>query len=324
MASTSSFLSLRLPTPSPTHAASSPSLPLALLRQARGGPASSALVARAAPGAPSPLFNPRGDPFLSTLAAASPEDLAAASGGERRGEDHLPFLEIFQNAKLMSSPAQVERSSSSYSQHRPRRPPPDLPSLLLHGRIVYIGMPLMYLEWMNSKEPVYIYINSTGTARDDGEPVGMESEGFAIYDAMMRMKAEIHTLCIGAAAGHACLVLAAGKKGKRYMFPHAKAMIQQPRIPSYGMMQASDVVIRAKEVVHNRNTLVKLLARHTGNPPEKIDKVMRGPFYMDSLKAKEFGVIDKILWRGQEKYMADMLSPDEWDKVAGVRRPDLM
>nr|CAB3495968.1 unnamed protein product [Digitaria exilis] len=297
MASASSFFSLRLPTPSPSHATSSPSFSLPLLRQARGGAASSALVARAAPGAPSPLFNPRGDPFLSTLAAASPEDLATAAGGERRGDDHLPFLEIFQNAKLMASPAQVsegsrlvERSSSSYSQHRPRRPPPDLPSLLLHGRIVYIGMPLvpavtelvvaqlMYLEWMNSKEPVYIYINSTGTARDDGEPVGMESEGFAIYDAMMRMKAEIHTLCIGAAAGHACLVLAAGKKGKRYMFPHAKAMIQQPRIPSYGMMQASDVVIRAKE----------------------------------------------ILWRGQEKYMSDMLSPDEWDKVAGVRRPDLM
>ncbi|XP_062211241.1 ATP-dependent Clp protease proteolytic subunit-related protein 3, chloroplastic-like isoform X2 [Phragmites australis] len=312
----SAFLSLRLPTPSPAPASSSPSIPLPLLRQARGGAASSALVARA--GAPSPLFNPRADPFLSTLAAASPEDLAAASGGARRGEDHLPFLEIFQNAKLMASPAQVERSSSSYSQHRPRRPPPDLPSLLLHGRIVYIGMPLvpavtelvvaqlMYLEWMNSKEPVYIYINSTGTARDDGEPVGMESEGFAIYDAMMRMKTEIHTLCLGAAAGHACLVLAAGKKGKRYMFPHAKAMIQQPRIPSYGMMQASDVVIRAKE------------------PAEKIDKVMRGPFYMDSLKAKEFGVIDKILWRGQEKYMADMLSPDEWDKVAGVRRPEGM
>uniref|UniRef100_N1QVE9 ATP-dependent Clp protease proteolytic subunit n=1 Tax=Aegilops tauschii TaxID=37682 RepID=N1QVE9_AEGTA len=180
---------------------------------------------------------------------------------------------------------------------------------------------LMYLDWMNSSEPAYIYINSTGTARDDGEPVGMETEGFAIYDAMMRMKTEVHTLCIGAAAGHACLVLSAGKKGKRYMFPHAKALIQQPRIPSYGMMQASDVVIRAKEVVHNRNTLVKLLARHTGNPPEKIDKVMRGPFYMDSLKAKEFGVIDKILWRGQEKYMSDMLSPEDWDKVAGVRGP---
>ncbi|KAL5218938.1 hypothetical protein ABZP36_019622 [Zizania latifolia] len=300
----SASLSLRLPKPSPAPAAASSFLSLPpLLRPARGGAGSSGLVARAAP---SPLFNPRADPFLSTLAAASAEELDAAAGGGRRGEDHLPFLEIFQNAKLMASPAQVERSSSSYSQHRPRRPPPDLPSLLLHGRIVYIGMPLvpavtelvvaqlMYLEWMNSKEPVYIYINSTGTARDDGEPVGMESEGFAIYDSMMRMKTEIHTLCIGAAAGHACLVLAAGTKGKRYMFPHAKAMIQQPRIPSYGMMQASDVVIRAKEVVHNRNTFVKLLARHTGNPPERIDKVMRGPFYMDSLKAKEFGVIDKV------------------------------
>ncbi|VAH90844.1 unnamed protein product [Triticum turgidum subsp. durum] len=291
----SSFLSLRLPTPSPPTATSSPFFPNPLVRSGRCSLPSSTLVARvagSAAGAPSPLFNPRGDPFLSTLAAASPEQLAAAAGSERRGEDHLPFLEIFQNAKLMSSPAQVERSSSSYSQHSPRRPPPDLPSLLLHG-----------------------------TARDDGEPVGMETEGFAIYDAMMRMKTEVHTLCIGAAAGHACLVLAAGKKGKRYMFPHAKALIQQPRIPSYGMMQASDVVIRAKEVVHNRNTLVKLLARHTGNPPEKIDKVMRGPFYMDSLKAKEFGVIDKILWRGQEKYMSDMLSPEDWDKVAGVRGP---
>ncbi|KAI4995902.1 hypothetical protein ZWY2020_038010 [Hordeum vulgare] len=277
------LLSLRLPTPSPPTATSSPFFPNPLARSGRCSPPSSTLVARvagSAAGAPSLLFNPRGDPFLSTLAAASPEQLAAAAGGERRGEDHLPFLEIFQNAKLMSSPAQVERSSSSYSQHSPRRPPPDLPSLLLHGRIVYIGMPLvpavtelivaqlMYLDWMNSSEPAYIYINSTGTARDDGEPVGMETEGFAIYDAMMRMKTEVHTLCIGAAAGHACLVLAAGKKGKRYMFPMPK-------------------------VVYNRNTLVKLLARHTGN----------------------------ILWRGQEKYMSDMLSPEDWDKVAGVRGP---
>uniref|UniRef100_A0A0E0D0C7 ATP-dependent Clp protease proteolytic subunit n=1 Tax=Oryza meridionalis TaxID=40149 RepID=A0A0E0D0C7_9ORYZ len=329
----SASLSLRLPTPStaPSAGASSSflSLPPTLLRPARGGAAaSSALVARAASGgSPNPLFNPRADPFLSTLAAASPEELqAAAAGGGRRGDDHLPFLEIFQNAKLMASPAQVERSSSSYSQHRPRRPPPDLPSLLLHGRIVYIGMPLvpavtelvvaqlMYLEWMNSKEPVYIYINSTGTARDDGEPVGMESEGFAIYDAMMRMKTE--------ELRQVMLVLSLQQERKENAI--CFLMPKQPRIPSYGMMQASDVVIRAKEVVHNRNTLVRLLARHTGNPPEKIDKVMRGPFYMDSLKAKEFGVIDKILWRGQEKYMADMLSPEEWDKVAGVRRPDIM
>lgn len=105
-----SFLSLRLPTPSPPTATSSPFFPNPLVRSGRCSTPSSTLVARvagSAAGAPSPLFNPRGDPFLSTLAAASPEQLVAAAGGERRGEDHLPFLEIFQNAKLMSSPAQV-------------------------------------------------------------------------------------------------------------------------------------------------------------------------------------------------------------------------
>jgi hypothetical protein len=110
----SSFLSLRLPTPSPATAPSPFFSPNPLVRSARCGAPSSALVARvygfgsaAGAGAPSPLFNPKGDPFLSTLASASPERLEAASGGEHRGEDHLPFLEIFQNAKLMSSPAQV-------------------------------------------------------------------------------------------------------------------------------------------------------------------------------------------------------------------------
>ncbi|XP_062143583.1 ATP-dependent Clp protease proteolytic subunit-related protein 3, chloroplastic-like isoform X2 [Alnus glutinosa] len=88
----------------------------------------------------------------------------------------------------MATPAQVERLVS-YNEHRPRRPPLDLPSLLLHGRNVYVGMPLvpavselivaelMYLQWMDPKEPIYLYINSTGTTRDDGETVGMETEG---------------------------------------------------------------------------------------------------------------------------------------------------
>lgn len=226
--------------------------------------------------------------------------------------------------------------SVSYNEHRPRKPPPDLPSLLLHGRIVYIGMPLvpavtelviaemLYLQWMDPKQPIYLYINSTGTTRDDGETVGMETEGFAIYDAMMQLKNEIETVAVGAAIGQACLLLAAGKKGRRFMMPHAKAMIQQPRVPSSGQMPASDVLIRAKEVINNRDTLVKLLAKHTGNPVETVSKLMRRPFYMDSIKAQEFGVIDKILWRGQEKIMADALSPDEWDKRAGIKVVDGM
>lgn len=275
--------------------------------------------------------NPK-DPFLSKLAsvaASSPEILL----NRRPNTDTPPFLDVFDSPTLMATPAQVERSVS-YNEHRPRRPPPDLPSLLLHGRIVYIGMPLvpavtelvvaelMYLQWMDPKEPIYIYINSTGTTRDDGETVGMETEGFAIYDAMMQLKNEIHTVCVGAAIGQACLLLAAGTKGKRFMMPHSKAMIQQPRAPSSGLMPASDVFIRAKEVIINRDTLVELLAKHTGNSLEAVADVMRRPFYMDSSRAKEFGVIDKILWRGQEQIMADVSAPEEWDKNAGIRALD--
>ncbi|XP_047312073.1 ATP-dependent Clp protease proteolytic subunit-related protein 3, chloroplastic [Impatiens glandulifera] len=277
---------------------------------------------------PMPPLNPK-DSFLSklaSLAANSPEDLLS----KPPRSDTLPYLDLFDSPKLMATPATVERSVS-YNEHRPRRPPPDLPSLLLNGRIVYIGMPLvpavtelvvaelMYLQYMDPKEPIFIYINSTGTTRDDGETVGMETEGFAIYDAMMQLKNEIHTVAVGAAIGQACLLLAAGTKGKRFMMPHSKAMIQQPRVPSSGLMPASDVLIRAKEVVFNRNTLVELLAKHTENPVETVANVMKRPFYMDSTKAKEFGVVDKILWRGQEKIMGDAASPDDWDRKAGIK-----
>ncbi|KAH7666754.1 Endopeptidase Clp protein [Dioscorea alata] len=282
---------------------------------------------------PIPPLNPK-DPFLSKLssiAASSPDILSHISSNS----DIPPFLDLFDSPTLMATPAQVERSVS-YNEHRPRKPPPDLPSLLLNGRIVYIGMPLvpavtelviaelLYLQWMDPKEPIYLYINSTGTTRDDGETVGMETEGFAIYDAMMQLKNEIQTVAVGAAIGQACLLLASGKKGRRFMMPHAKAMIQQPRVPSSGQMPASDVLIRAKEVINNRDTLVKLLAKHTKNSTETVSNVMRRPFYMDAVKAQEFGVIDKILWRGQEKIMADALSPEEWDKRAGIKIVDGM
>uniref|UniRef100_A0A803KP09 ATP-dependent Clp protease proteolytic subunit n=1 Tax=Chenopodium quinoa TaxID=63459 RepID=A0A803KP09_CHEQI len=251
---------------------------------------------------PMPPVNPK-DPFLKKLAsvaANSPETFL----NRPLDSDSPPYLDLFDSPQLMATPAQVERSVS-YNEHRPRRPPPDLPSLLLHGRIVYIGMPLvpavtelviaelMYLQWMDAKEPIYIYINSTGTTRDDGETVGMETEGFAIYDAMMQLKNEIHTVAVGAAIGHACLLLSSGTKGKRFMMPHAKAMIQQPRVPSSGLMPASDVAIRAKEVIINRDTLVRLLAKHTENSEEAVANVMRRPFYMDATRAKDFGVVDK-------------------------------
>ncbi|KAL0918576.1 hypothetical protein M5K25_010591 [Dendrobium thyrsiflorum] len=288
---------------------------------------------RRATAPPMPPLNPK-DPFLSKLASVatfSPDALALTPAEL----DTPPYLDLFDSPKLMATPAQVERSVS-YNEHRPRKPPPDLPSLLLHGRIVYIGMPLvpavtelviaelMYLQWMDPKQPIYLYINSTGTTRDDGETVGMETEGFAIYDAMMQLKNEIQTVAVGAAIGQACLLLSAGKKGRRFMMPHAKAMIQQPRVPSSGQMPASDVLIRAKEVITNRDTLVKLISKHTGNPLEKVSKVMQRPFYMDAIKAQEFGVIDKILWRGQEKVMDEAASPEDWDRRAGIKVVDGM
>ncbi|KAJ6817412.1 ATP-dependent Clp protease proteolytic subunit-related protein 3, chloroplastic-like [Iris pallida] len=319
-----SFSTLRPHIPIPTSSSSSSVSPKRAISCCVGR----ATAMAAAP--PMPPLNST-DPFLAKLAsiaAANPDIIS--SSRPRSDSDLPPFLDLFESPKLMASPAQVERSVS-YNEHRPRKPPPDLPSLLLHGRIVYIGMPLvpavtelviaelLYLQWMDPNQPIYMYINSTGTTRDDGETVGMESEGFAIYDAMMQLKNEIETVAVGAAIGQACLLLAAGKKGRRFMMPHSKAMIQQPRAPSSGQMPASDVLIRAKEVINNRDTLVKLLAKHTGNSVETVSKVMRRPFYMDSLKAQEFGVIDKILWRGQEKIMDDAASPEEWDRKAGIR-----
>ncbi|KAK2365016.1 ATP-dependent Clp protease proteolytic subunit 2, mitochondrial [Trifolium repens] len=277
---------------------------------------------------PMPPFNPN-DPFLSKLASvasSSPDTLLNPSSNP----DNLPFLDIFDSPQLMATPAQLERSASYGGRQRPRRPPPDLPSLLLSGRIVYIGMPLvsavtelviaqlMFLQYMDPKEPIYVYINSTGTTRADGETVAFETEGFAIYDAMMQMKTEINTLAFGSAIGQACLLLAAGTRGKRYMMPHAKAMIQQPRVPSSGLRSASDLLIHAKEVITNRDTLVRLLAKHTGNSEETVATKMRRPFYMDALLAKEFGVIDKILWRGQEKIMGDVPSREDWENGADL------
>ncbi|CAH9073807.1 unnamed protein product [Cuscuta epithymum] len=267
-----------------------------------------------------PPVNP-GDPFLTKLASVAAKNPEALYN-RTADSDEPPYLDIFDSPTLMAAPEQVERSDS-YSDYGRDEPPPDLPSLLLQGRIVYIGMPLvpavtelvlselMYLQYMDPKKPIYLYINSTGTTRDDGETVAMETEGFAIYDAMMQLRNEIHTVAVGAAIGQACLLLAAGTKGKRFMLPHSKALIQQPRVPSSGLLQASDVFIRAKEAIIQRDMLVELLATHTGNPVETVANVMKRPFYMDPIKAIEFGVVDKILWRGQEDIIS---SPEDWEK----------
>ncbi|KAJ8615418.1 hypothetical protein MRB53_034790 [Persea americana] len=127
---------------------------------------------------------------------------------------------------------------------------------------------------------------------------------------------QFQTVVVGATIGQACLLLAAGKKGRWFMMPHAKAMIQQPRVPSSGLMPGSDVLICANEAIKNRDTLVKLLSRRTGNSIETVAKVLRRPFYMDSTKAQEFGVIDKGQGACNFKLWHDLLGKGSEGAVA--------
>jgi ATP-dependent Clp protease, protease subunit len=183
--------------------------------------------------------------------------------------------------------------------------PPDLQSLLLKERIVYIGMPLvasvtelvvaelLYLQYDDPEKPIYIYINSTGTTREDGEPVGYETEAFAICDTLRHIKPPIHTICIGNAVGAAAVLLSSGTKGLRASLPNATIVLRQPK--SYARGQATDIQIQAKEVVDNRDTMRQILSRTTGQSIDKLAKDMDRLFYMTPEDAKEYGLIDRVL-----------------------------
>ncbi|MEI6444329.1 MAG: ATP-dependent Clp protease proteolytic subunit [Nostocales cyanobacterium ELA583] len=185
-----------------------------------------------------------------------------------------------------------------------RTPPPDLPSLLLKERIVYLGMPLvpsvtelivaqlLYLQSDDPEKPIKIYINSTGTSGYSGEPIGFETEAFAIYDTMKYIKPPIHTICIGSAMGMAAMILSAGTKGCRASLPNSSIILHQPK--SYAQGQATDIQIRAKEVLANKVSMLEILARTTEQDAAKISKDMDRLFYMTPDQAKEYGLIDKV------------------------------
>lgn len=204
----------------------------------------------------------------------------------------------------MKLPIQAVQSNY-YGNTTYRTPPPDLPSLLLNERIVYLGMPLvsavtelivaelLYLQYADPEKPIRIYINSTGTSRYDGEPVGFETEAFAICDTMNYIKPPIHTICIGSAMGMAAMLLSAGTKGCRASLPNASIVLHQPR--SYARGQATDIQIRAKEVMENKRTMLDILSLNSGQTSEKIAKDMDRLFYMTPYEAKEYGLIDRVL-----------------------------
>ena len=212
---------------------------------------------------------------------------------------------IIASLNTMKLPIQAVQSPYYYGNTTYRTPPPDLPSLLLNERIIYLGMPLvsavteliiaelLYLQYADPDKPIKIYINSTGTSSYGGEPVGFETEAFAICDTMNYIKPPIQTICIGTAMGMSAMLLSAGTKGSRASLPNASIVLHQPR--SYTRGQATDIQIRAKEVLANKQTMIDILSRNTDQSIEKIAKDMDRMFYMTPQQAKDYGLIDRIL-----------------------------
>lgn len=202
------------------------------------------------------------------------------------------------------------RGSSSF-----RTPPPDLPSLLLKERIVYLGLPLfsdddakrqmgidvteliiaqlLYLEFDNPDKPIFFYINSTGTSWYSGDAIGFETEAFAICDTIKYVKPPVHTICIGQAMGTAAMILSAGTKGQRASLPNASIVLHQPRSGARG--QATDIQIRAKEVLQNKRTMLEMLSVNTGRSPEQLAEDSDRMTYLTPQQALEYGLIDRVL-----------------------------
>ncbi|HIK57319.1 MAG TPA: ATP-dependent Clp protease proteolytic subunit [Synechococcales cyanobacterium M55_K2018_004] len=215
----------------------------------------------------------------------------------------------------MSSPIKAVQSPY-YGDASFRTPPPDLPSLLLKERIIYLGLPLvssddfkrqmgvdvtkliiaqlLYLQFDDPEKPIFFYINSTGTSWYTGDAIGYETEAFAICDTMSYIKPPVHTICIGQAMGTAAMILSAGTKGFRASLPHATIVLNQPRT-GMGQAQATDIQIRAREVLANKQAMLSILSKNTGQTPEKIAKDTDRMFYMTPQEAKEYGLIDRVL-----------------------------
>ena len=196
-----------------------------------------------------------------------------------------------------------------------RTPPPALPSLLLKERIVYLGLPLfsdddakrqlgmdvteliiaqlLYLEFEDPEKPIYFYINSTGTSWYTGDAVGFETEAFAICDTISYIKPPVHTICIGQAMGTAAVILSSGTKGQRAALPHASIVLHQPISGARG--QATDIQIRAEEVLKNKKSMLEILSRNTGKTIAELSKDSDRMSYLNPQEALDYGVIDRIL-----------------------------
>ena len=197
-------------------------------------------------------------------------------------------LRAAQETTAMLVPMVIETSSRGERAY-------DIYSRLLRDRIVFLGdaiedhianliiAQLLFLESEDPEKDINLYINSPG---------GVITDGLAIYDTMQYLRAPVSTMCVGMAASMAAVLLAAGEKGKRYALPHSRIMIHQGSGGFRG--NTPDVFIQVKEMEELVNTNHQILARHTGQPIEKIVKDTDRDYFMSPQAARDYGIIDEV------------------------------
>jgi ATP-dependent Clp protease, protease subunit len=173
----------------------------------------------------------------------------------------------------------------------------DIYSRLLRDNIIFIGTPiddnvanlvtaqLLFLEAEDPEKDVSLYVNSPG---------GVVTAGMAIYDTMQFIRPDVATICIGQAASVAALLLSAGTHGKRFALPNSRVLIHQPTMGGLSG-QATDIDIHAREILRVRAGLNEIMAKHTGQPLEKIERDVERDFWMNAQQAREYGIVDEII-----------------------------
>lgn len=172
----------------------------------------------------------------------------------------------------------------------------DIYSRLLKERIIFLGSPIndavaniiiaqmLFLDSEDSKKDIKLYINSPG---------GSVTAGLAIYDTMQFVKSDVSTICVGIAASMGAVLLTAGAKGKRLILPNSEVMLHQVMGGAEG--QATDIKIRAEHILRTKDKLTAILAKHTGQPIDKMEKDTDRDFFLSAEEAKKYGLIDKII-----------------------------
>lgn len=177
----------------------------------------------------------------------------------------------------------------------------DIYSRLLRDNIIFIGTPiddtianlviaqLLFLEAEDPEKDIQLYINSPG---------GSITAGMAIYDTMQFVRPDVMTICCGQAASMGALLLCAGAKGKRFALPTSRILIHQPLIMGGGISgQATDIDIQAREILRMREIMNQLIAKHSGQKLEKVEKDVERDFIMNAQQSKEYGLIDDIIYK---------------------------